>query len=161
MSAIELHVCDTIISLNARGLLEPSLDVLVNCTEDSNLALQNLLIRADLHLPNNVVDETVSRWLVKHFVPKRAWRVEVLGSNLAQEGDSCALEVTVSLVKINGTLTELNGVDGTQIIGTRALVIESHRSVTLKVTTFEASARSVDRQLLIVCANTVTVRIWI
>ena len=57
MSAIELHVCDTIISLNARSLLEPSLDVLINCTEDSNLALENLLVTAHLHLAGDVVDE--------------------------------------------------------------------------------------------------------
>ena len=143
MSSVELHVTNAIITLNAGGLLESGLDVLVDLTKDGDLALEDLLVGANLHFAGDIVDEAVLGCVVEHLVPQYAWGVEVLGSDAGQEADGGALEVTVGLVIVNSALAELDGVDGAQVIGTRTLIIESHRAITLEVAPLEASTVSI------------------
>ena len=159
--AVESHVGNTLVTLDASRLLESSGDVWVNLSEDGDLALENLLVGADLHLAGNIVDEAVLCAIIEDLLPQSTWGVEVLWSNLRQECDRLASKVAVSLVEVNYSLTKGDGVDRAEVILTSTLVVEGHAAITLEVAVLEASAWSVDWELLVVHANSVAVSIWI
>ena len=69
--------------------------------------------------------------------------------------------MAVGLVLVDSSLTELDRIDGTQVVGSSTLVVECHRAITLEVASLEGVARSIDWKLLIVDANTVTVGVCV
>lgn len=136
---VELHVGNAVITFDAGGLLKSLGNVIVNLSEDSDLSLDKFLLLTHFHLSSDVVDEPLTGWLVKYLLPKCSWTNEVFGSDLRQEGDGLALEMSVSLIIIHSSSSELNGINGAQIIGTGTLVEESHTAISLEVASFEAS----------------------
>lgn len=154
---IELHGGDSIIALNASGLLQACRDLRINLTEDGNLSLEELLFGTRLHLARNVVDKSLLGSVVEYFLPKGPWGVEVLRSDFRQESHSLSGEVAMGLVDIHGARAELNWIDGRQVVWPGALVEESHATITLEVTESVGGPGGVDGKLLVVYTNTVTV----
>lgn len=126
-------------------------------TEDGDLALDDLLLAAVLHVTSNVVDEALLSAVIEDLLPQITGSSEVLLTDLGQEGDGLTSEVTVSLVEVDAAVAEGDGLDGGEVSGTGALVVECHISIALEVGNAVWDARSVDRQLLVVDTNTVTV----
>ena len=74
----------------------------------------------------DIVDETFPGTIIKDLLPKGSRSVEVLRSDLGQEGNGLASELAMSLVEIDSALTELDGIDRAQIVGASALVVVCH-----------------------------------
>jgi len=87
---IELKGADVGVALDTSGLLETAGQVLGNHAEDGNLALDNLLLAAGAHVARDVVDETLLSTVVKDLLPQDTGSVEVLRTDLRQEGDGLA-----------------------------------------------------------------------
>jgi hypothetical protein len=159
MRAVEPHVLDAIVrALDPRGLQTRG-DVLGHLGEDGDLALDGFLLLAVLHVPANILDESLLGPIVHDTFPERARGVEILGADFTQERDRSAGKVAMQTVQVDGALLELDGLDAAQIVGTRPLVEEGHVAVALEVPDGVAHARLVDGQLLVVDTDTVTVRI--
>lgn len=148
VSAVKLHVRDAIIALHTCRLLQSRSNLWVNLTEDGDLPLEELLLLAHLHLARHIVDESLLGTIIKHILPQLPWRNEILGPDLTQKCNGLAGEMAVRLVEINSSRAELNWVNRRQVIGPRALVIESHCAVALEVAKLEARPRRIDRELL-------------
>jgi hypothetical protein len=161
VTSVERHVRNAIVPLDASSLLETGGNVWADFAEDGNLPLQDLLVRADLHLAGDVVDEALPGTIIEDLLPQRSWGMEILGSNLGQESDGVASEVTVSLVKIDGSLSKLDRIDRAQVVGASTLVVEGHAAVALEVAIFESSSRGIDWKLLVVDAYAVAVAVWV
>ncbi len=159
MSPVELHVLDAIVTLDASGLLESLGDVLTDFAEDGDLALQNLLVAAHLHLAGNVVDEAFSGRLVENLLPQGSWGIEILWPDLGQESNGLALEVAMGLVEVDGAFSELDGIDGRQVICSGTLVVECHGTIALEVAELVAAAGGIDGELLVVDTHAMAVGI--
>jgi hypothetical protein len=109
----------------------------------------------------DVADEALTSGLVKHLLPQRARRVEVLRADFRQECNSLASELAVDLVEVEGALAERNRVNGRKVVGACALVEEGHLSIALEVCHFVGDARLVDGELLVVYADAVAVRVGV
>lgn len=161
VGTVKSHVGDAVISINAGGHLEPLGEVVADLAEDGDLALEDLLVGADGHLTSHVVDEALAGTVVEDLFPQGAGGVKIFGSDLRQEADGVADKVAVRLVQVDGTLAEPDGLDGAEVVGPGALVVEGHLAVPLEVGRDVARAWSVHRQLLIVDANAVAVSVRI
>lgn len=161
VSSVELHIGDSIVPLDASCLLQTSRNLRINLTEDGNLPLDKLLLGTRLHLARDVVDEALLGSVVEYLLPKRPWAVEIFRADFRQERHSLSGEVAVRLVDIHGARAELDRIDGRQVVGTGALVEEGHASITLEVSKFVGCPGSVDRKLLVVYTNAVTVGVWV
>lgn len=71
MSAVELHFRNFVVALDTSSLLKARSNIGVNFLEYSNLALENLLVGADLHLPSDIIDEVRLCCVVKDLLPLR------------------------------------------------------------------------------------------
>ena len=158
---VELHIRDTLVSLDASRLLQPLRNIIADLTENSDLSLEDLLVGAGRHLTRDVADEAILGGVVEDLFPEGAWGVEVLRPDLGEKGDGNAGEVAVNFVQVDGAFTELNGLDGAEVVGTGALVVKGHATVTLEVAADVAGAGGVDGELLVVDANTVAVGVWV
>ena len=67
----------------------------------------------------------------------------------------------MDFVEVDSTFAEANGLDGREIVGTGALVVECHVAIALEVGNAVASAARVDRQLLVVHSDSVAVSVWV
>jgi len=161
MRAIELHVGNAVVTLDTSSLLKSLSNLIINFSEDGDLSLDNLLLSAHLHFAGNVTDKSVTRRIVENLLPEIPWGVEVLSSDLRQEGNGLAGEISVSLTDVYGSSSELNRVDGAEIGRSRTLVVKGHITVSLEVAEFEGGFGSVDRQLLVVGTDSVAVGIWV
>ena len=157
VGAVESHIRDAVVALDASGLLYPRGEVSTDLAEDGNLALEYFLVGADRHLAGDVVDEALFGTVVKDLLPQCSGGIEVFGPNLGQEGDGIAGELVVDFVQLDGSLTELDRIDRAEVIWSRALVEECHLAIALEISMSVRSAWSIDRQLLVVDANPVTV----
>ena len=161
MGAIEAHVLDAVVSLDPDCLLDAGSHVLGDFTEDGDLTLDHLGLSAACHVAGDIADETLLGAFIPDAFPEGAWSVEVFGADLAEEADGLADEVAVNLVEIHATVLEGDGLDGGEVVGAGALVVEGHAAVALEVCDTVASAGAVDRKLLVVDANTVAVSIGV
>lgn len=159
--AVELHVGNAVITLDTSSLLKSLGNLVVNFSEDGDLSLDDLLLSAHLHFAGDVTDKSVTCRVIENFLPEVPWCVEVLSSDLGQEGNGLAGEVSVSLANVYGSSSELNRVDGAEVGGSRTLVVKGHVTISLEVAELEGGFGSVDRQLLVVGTNSVAVSIWV
>jgi len=70
-------------------------------------------------------------------------------------------EVVVHFIQVDGPLVEADGLDARDVVGARALVEERHAAIALKVRHAVIDARCVNRQLLVVHADAMTVCVWV
>lgn len=144
VGAVEAEVGDAVVALDTGGLLHAGGEVLGDFAEDGDLALDDLFALAVGHVAGHVAHETLLGVFVEDLLVKDAWGVKVFGADFAKEGDGVAGELAMDLVEVDGALTELNGFDGREIIGSRALVEESHVTVALEVGNAVVGAGRVD-----------------
>jgi hypothetical protein len=161
VSAVELHFRNFVVALDTSSLLKARGNVGVDFSEYGNLALKNLLVGANLRLLSDIVDEARLCRVIEDLLPQSSWCIEVFRSDLGEESDGLSHEVTMCLVEVDSTLAELDWLNRAQVVGTGALVVESHLSVSLEVTSLEASARSIDWELLVVDTKAVTMGVGI
>lgn len=159
--AVEAHVLDAVIALDARGFLDTSGHVLADFAEDGDLALDHLGVFASLHVATHVADEALPGALVPHLLIQYARGVEVLWANFAQEGYGFAGELAVNLVEIGAAVLEGNGLDGGEVVGAGALVVEGHVAIALEVGHTVGGAAAVDGELLVVDADAVAVGVGV
>lgn len=161
VSTVEAETGDARVSLYASGLLKTRSEIFGNLTEDTYLPLDNLLVRAGGHVTRHITDETLLGSIIKDLLPYSAREPEILRSDLRQEGNSLASEVTMGLVEVNRAVPERNWIDRRKVVWTRSLVIESHVSSPLEIRHPVGHARCIGWKLLVVCANTVTVSVGV
>lgn len=157
MRAVEAHVLDAVVALDARGFLHTSGHVLADFAEYGDLALDHLRVFAPLHVATDIADEALPGALVPHTLIQDARGVEVLGADLAQEGYGFAGEVAVDLVEIGAAVLEGDGLDRGEVVGAGALVVERHVAVALEVGHAVGSAAAVDGELLVINADAMAV----
>lgn len=138
--AVEGQFGDTIVTLDAGGFLKAGGDIVGDFAEDADLTLDDFFLVAILHVTRNIADEAFTGWFIPDFLPEGARSVEVFRTDLGEEGDGIAGEVAVSLVKVNGSFAELDGLDRGKIVGAGSLVEERHLAVTLEVSGLVSSA---------------------
>lgn len=158
---VEAQTSDARVSLNASSLLEARGDVIGNLTEDGDLALDNLLTRAVAHVAGDVADHALAGALVEDALPQGARGVEVLGADFGQEADGVADEGAVHLVKVDAAVAEADGLDGAEVGGAAALVVEGHVAVALEVAAAVRGAAGVGGELLVVGADAVAVGVGV
>lgn len=125
------------------------------------MALDGLFELAVGHVTRHVLDQAFLGTVIKHLLPQGARSVEVLGHDGGEEGHSFTDELAVDFVEVNNPVLELDGFDGGQIVGTGALIIEGHVAIALEVGHLVGRPAGVDRQLLVVDADTVAMGIRI
>jgi hypothetical protein len=154
---VEEESGDTLVALDSGSLFQTSGDVVGNLSEDGDLSLDNLLFSASRHVGADGLDESILRSIIEYLLPKLSGRVEVLRVDCRQERASVREEVTtVDLVEVDGSVSELDRIDGRQVVGSGALVEECHLAVSLEVAHSVGADRLVDRQLLVVRADSIT-----
>lgn len=161
MRAVEAHLLDAVVALDARRFLDTSGHILTDFAEDGDLALDHLGVFAPLHVAAHVTDEALPGALVPHALVQDAWGVEVLGADLAQEGYGFAGELAVDFVEIGAAVLEGDGLDGGEVVGAGALVVECHVAVALEVGHAVGGAAAVDGELLVVDADAVAVGVGV
>ena len=161
MRAIEGKIRNPIVPLNASRLLQPRSKVRGNLSEDSDLALDDLLVLAVRHVSGHIADEAFLGPRVEHLLPQCARGREILRADLGEEGDGVAGEVPVHAVEVHRPLAEADGLDGTDVVRPRSLVEEGHAAVSLEVRHPVVDARRVDGELLVIDTDSVAVSIWI
>lgn len=144
MRAVEAHVADAVVALDARGFLHTSGHVLADFAEDGNLALDHLGVFAPRHVAADIAYKALPGALVPHALVQDAWGVEVLGADLAEERYGFAGELAVDLVEVGAAALERDGLDGGKVVGAGALVIERHVAVALEIGHAVGSAAAVD-----------------
>jgi hypothetical protein len=159
--AIEAQASDARVSLDTSRLLKTSGKVVRHFTEDSNLALDDLLDRAVAHVAGDVANEALAGALVPDALPQGARAVEVFRADLAEEADGFADEAAVDFVEVDGALAEGDGLDGAEVGGPGALVEEGHVAVALEVGDAVGCAGGVGGELLVVGADAVTVGVGV
>ena len=157
--AVEAHFPDAIVAFDARGFLDACGHIFGHFPEDGDFALEDLFGCASLHVAGNVVHETLLGALVPDSFPQGTGSVEVLGANLAQEGDSSAGEFTMDLVEVGAPVFEGDGLDGAQIVRAGSLVVEGHVPITLEIGNAVSAASAVNGELLVVDTNTMAVSV--
>lgn len=111
MRSVEAQVGNSFVTLDTSSLLKTRGKVLRHLAENGNLALDDFLLAAVLHVSRYVADEASLGTIVKHLLPEVARSGKVLGPDLRQECNCLAREVAVRLVQVKGTLAELDGLD--------------------------------------------------
>ena len=86
---------------------------------------------------------------------------KVFRSDLGQERNSLANELAVHAVHIVLGFVEPNGSDAREVVGASTLVEEGHLAISLEVGKVVSDDRLVDRELLVVYADSVSVGIWV
>ena len=161
VSAVEPYLRNTRVALNACSLLKTLRNVVGDFAEDGDLALENLLIPAGRHVARDGGDETFAGAVVEDLLPQSPGGDEILGSDLGEESDGIAYEIAVCLVEIDRSLAELDGADRREIAGPGTLVVKCHLPITLEVAHSVWASRSIDGELLVVDADTVTVGVGV
>lgn len=159
--AVEAHLLDAVVALDARGFLHTGGHVLAHFAEDGNLALDHLRVFAPLHVATHIANEALPGALVPHALIQDARGVEILGADLAQEGYGFAGELAVDLVEIGAAVLEGDGLDGGEVVGAGALVVERHVAVALEIGHAVGGAAAVDGELLVVDADAVAVGVGV
>ena len=131
---VEVQVGDAGVSLDAGSLLKPSRDVIGDFTEDSYLALDNLLLFAILHMARNVADETLPSVLIPDFLPQGARSVEILRRNLGKERNSATNKFAMNLISIRHARLVADRFNRRKIVRAGAMIQESHLTITLETT---------------------------
>ena len=157
--AIEAHFLNAIVAFDARGFLDARSHVFGHFTEDGDFTLEDLFRRASLHVAGDVVHETLLGALVPDSFPQGTRSIEVLGANLAEEGDSSASEFTMDLVQVGAPVLEGNRLNRAQVVRARTLVVKGHVPITLEIGNTVSAAGAVNRELLVVDANTMAVSV--
>lgn len=102
------------------------------------------------------LDESVLGVGIEDTVPEDSRGVEVFRVDGRQEGAGVRQETfTVDLVEVDGSLSELNGVNRREVVGSATLVEEGHLTVSLEVTHSVRADRLVDRELLVVGTDSI------
>ena len=102
----------------------------------------------------NRLDKSILRIVAEDLFPQLSRGVEVFRVDGGEEGAGVREEAfAVNLVEIDGSVSELDGIDGRQVVGSTALVEECHLAVTLEVAHSVRANGLVDRQLLVVGAD--------
>ena len=89
------------------------------------------------------------------------WGVEVLWSNLGQEGNGLPDKLAVDLVEVISWLLEADWGNAGEVVWSSPLVEESHRTVSLEVSHLVRDNRLVDGELLVVNTDSVSVSIGV
>lgn len=154
MRPVEQEVGNTIVTLDAGSLFETGGNIFRDFSEDGNLSLDDFRFSTRRHVSADSLDESVLGPRVEDTVPKDSRSVEVFRVNRRQEGAGVRQETfAVDLVEVDGSLSELDGVNGRQVVGSTSLVEEGHLSVTLEVAHSVRADRLVDGELLVVSAD--------
>ena len=157
VGAVEAHVGDTVVTLDAGGFLEAGGEVGADLAEDGDLTFEDFFFAAGGHVAGDVADETLLGGFVEDFFPQVAWGVEVFRADLGEEGYGVGGEFAVDFVEIDGAVAELDRFDGGKVVRAGTLVVESHVSITLEVSYTVFGSGRVDGELLVVDPYTVTV----
>ena len=161
VGAVEAHVGDAVVALDARGFLQAGGQVRADFAEDGDLAFEDFFFAAGGHVAGDVADETLLGVFVEDFLPQDAWGVEVFRADLGEEGYGVGGEFAVDFVEIDGTVSEFDGLDGGEVVRAGTLVVEGHVSVTLEVGHTVFGSGRVDRKLLIIDSYAVTVSVGV
>ena len=161
VGAVEAHVGDAVVALDAGGFLEPGGEVGADFAEDGDLAFDDVFFAAGGHVAGDVVDEALLGAVVEDFFPEGARGVEIFGADLGEEGYGVGGEFTVNSVEVDGTVAELDRLDGGKVVWAGALVVESHVSITLEVGYTVFGSGGIDWKLLVVNSYTVTVGVGV
>ena len=156
VGAVEAQVGDAVVTLHARGFLEAGGEVGAYFAEDGDLAFDDFFFAAGGHVAGDVADEAFFGVFIEDFLPKIAGGVEVFGTDLGEEGYGVGGEFAVDFVEIDGTLAELDRLDGGEVVRAGTLVVESHVAVPLEVGYTVFGSCRVDRKLLVIDPDTVT-----
>jgi hypothetical protein len=100
--AVKSHVDYAGVALDTGSLLKATGKVLGNVAEDGNLALDDFLLGTGAHVTRDVLDKTLSGGLIEDLLIQGTGCVEVLLTDLGQEGDSLSGKVTVGSVEVEG-----------------------------------------------------------
>lgn len=131
--AVESHVRDAVVALNAGGFLNPSSNIGADFAENGNLALEDVFLGACGHVAGDVTDEALAGLFVPDTFPQGAGSVEVFRANFTQESYGIGGEIAMDFVEVDLAVLETNGLDRRQIVGAGALVVESHVAIALKI----------------------------
>lgn len=131
--AVESHVRDTVVALDAGGFLKTLGNIGADFTENGNLALEDFFLGACGHVAGDVADKALAGLFVPDTFPQGAGSVEIFGTDFTQESDGVRGEVAVNFVKVDGAVLETDRFNRRQIIGAGTLVEESHVPIALKV----------------------------
>jgi len=161
---VEVEAADSLGVLgDAESLGESGSNLGVNLVEDGKLLLEDVLRLAGRHVSSNVADHAVlSTWLGSvYLVPHLSWLDKVDWLDLGEVGDGIANELVVDLVQWNGSLHELGWCDRRDEVGSAALVVVGHLTVTLEATDLLGVQVLVDRELLVVGTDSVSVGVGV
>ena len=161
---VEVEAADSLGVLgDAESLGESGSNLGVNLVEDGKLLLDDVLRLAGRHVSSNVADHAVlSTWLGSvYLVPHLSWLDKVDWLDLGEVGDGIANELVVDLVQWNGSLHELGWCDRGDEVGSAALVVVGHLTVTLEATDLLGVQVLVDRELLVVGTDSVSVSVGV
>lgn len=161
VGTVEAQTSNARVTLNAGSLLKARGDIIGNLAENGDLALDDLLAGAVAHVAGDVADHALAGALVEDALPQCARGVEVLGADFGQEADGVADEGAVHLVEVDAAVAEADGLDGAEVSGAAALVVEGHVAVALEVATAVRGAAGVGGELLVVGADAVTVGVGV
>lgn len=154
MRAVEQEVRDTVVALDASGLFKTSRDLVRNLSEDGDLSLDNLLVPTGRHVRADRLDESILRIVAEDLFPQLSRGVKVFRIDGREEGAGVREEAfAVNLVEIDGSVSELDGINRRQVVGSTALVEKCHLAVTLEVAHSVGANGLIDRQLLVIGAD--------
>ena len=180
-ATVELEVLARRVAVDADLLGNGISQVLVDLGEDGTLSSNDVLVSTKLHVGGNVLDESLLGALIKDLLPQLSRLVKVFLGDGSEEGDSFALEVAVDRAEIDRSLLELHGIlrgpgdrslvskgyhfnqntANSQVVGSSTLVVDRHLSVPLEVTKPHGADGSVDRKLLVVGPDSVSVGVGV
>jgi hypothetical protein len=161
MRPIKAQIPNPIMPLHPSSLLQPHRQIPRHLPKDPNLPFNNLLHPTVLHMSRHILHKPFLRPVVENPLPQRTRSHEILFADLGQERDGVAGEVAVHFIQVDGPLAEADGLDARDVVGARALVEERHAAIALEVRHAVIDARCVNRQLLIIHADAMTVCVWV
>lgn len=161
MATVKDKVPDPIIPSDASCLFKPGSQIVRDLAKDGNLSPDDLLFATGTHMTGNIADEALLRSIVKDSLPQSPRLHKVLRADLREEADGLARKFAVCLVDVDAAGVELDGLDGGEIVRSRALVVEGHGPVTLEVCRVVTGLWSIDGKLLVVCADAVSVGVGV
>lgn len=157
MATVKDKVPNPIIPNNASCLFKPGGKIIRDLAKDGDLSLNDLFFAAGTHMTSNIADEALLRSIVEDSLPQRSGLDKVLRPDLREEANGLACEFAVCLVKVDTAGAELDRLNRGEVVRSRALVVEGHGPIALEAGCVIAGLRGIDRELLVVRSDAVSV----
>lgn len=120
---------------------------------------QDVLAPTRRHVARDIADGLLAVLLRKHLVPHLTRLDKIFLLNSREERNGIAFVVAMDAVDVHLACFEFGRRDARDVVRTRSLVVERHRTVALEVGRFVRWMGLVDRQLLVVDPDAVTVSV--